>query len=147
MKLLYRALAQALTKYAVGNKIPSEEEIRISLEKRVEKEKQEFILQRERMNRDERNVERMLKTLGMGKWSVGGTKAIRQYDADRYEVERAERAAAGIVDYVDVGAANAADAANRPMDLFGTDFGGDYDAGAERMDGDYTDGAMKEDEY
>ena len=31
--------------------------------------------------------------------------------------------------------------------MFGMDFGGDYDAGADRMDGDYTDGAMREDEY
>jgi hypothetical protein len=31
--------------------------------------------------------------------------------------------------------------------MFGADFGADYDAGGERMDGDYTDGAMREDDY
>ena len=141
MKILYRALAQTLTKYAVGNRIPTEEEIRISLEKRAEKEKQQFIGEIDRMSRDERKVELMMKSIGMGKWAAGGSKAIRQYDPERYEVERGERAAAGITDYVGV------DEAARPLDMFGMDFGGDYDAGADRMDGDYTDGAMREDEY
>ena len=141
MKLLYKALGQSLTKYAVGNRIPTEEEIRLSLEKRAEKEKQQFIGEIDRMSRDERKVELTMKGLGMGKWAAGGKKSIRQYDPERYEVERAERAAAGIVDYVPV-----VEEA-RPMDLFGADFGGDYDAGADRMDGDYTDGMMREDEY
>jgi hypothetical protein len=82
-----------------------------------------------------------MKGLGMGKWAAGGKKSIRQYDPERYEVERAERAAAGIVDYVPVVDAE------RPVDMFGADFGADYDAGGERMDGDYTDGAMREDDY
>ena len=141
MKLLYKALAQTLTKYAVANRIPTEEEIRVSLEKRAEKEKQQFIGEIDRMSRDQRKVELMMKSLGMGKWAAGGSKAIRQYDPERYEVERAERAAAGIMDY------SPAQEAARPMDMFGMDFGGDYDAGANRMDGDYTDGAMHEDDY
>ena len=143
MKLLYKALAQALKKYAVANRIPTEEEIRVALEKRAEKEKQQFIGEIDRMSRDERKVELTMKSLGMGKWAAGGSKAIRQYDPERYEVERAERAAAGIVDYVGV----AEEGAARPLDMFGMDFGGDYDAGADRMDGDYTDGMMREDEY
>jgi hypothetical protein len=143
MKLLYKALAQALTKYAVGNRIPTEDEIRVALEKRAEKEKQQFIGEIDKMSRDQRKVELTMKSLGMGKWAAGGSKAIRQYDPERYEVERAERAAAGIVDYVGV----AEEGAARPLDMFGMDFGGDYDAGADRMDGDYTDGAMREDEY
>jgi hypothetical protein len=141
MKLLYKALAQSLTKYAVGNRIPTEEEIRLALEKRAEKEKQQFIGEIDRMSRDERKVELTMKGLGMGKWAAGGKKSIRQYDPERYEVERAERAAAGIVDYVPVVDAD------RPVDMFGADFGADYDAGGERMDGDYTDGAMREDDY
>jgi hypothetical protein len=99
MKLLYKALGQALTKYAVGSKIPSEEEIRIGLSQRAEKEKQVKMSKFEHMTREERRVELVLKGLGMGEWAVGGSKAIRQYDEDRYEAERAERAAAGITDY------------------------------------------------
>ena len=140
MKVLYTALAQAMTKYAVGAKVPSEGEIRFALERRAEKEKQVFIGQIDAMSADKRRVELTLKALGMGKWAAGGSKAIRQYDSDRYEVERAERAAAGIVDYGHVEEGRAAD-------MFGLDFGGAYDAGGDRMDGDYTDGAMREDEY
>ena len=46
----------------------------------------------------------MNKSLGIGEWAVGGTKAIREYDEDRYEAERTERAQAGLVDYPEVGA-------------------------------------------
>jgi hypothetical protein len=137
MKLLYKSLGQALTKYAVGSKVPTEEEIRFRLEQRVEQEKQVFIGKMDRMTRDERKVELMLKGLGMGDWAAGGSKAIRQYDEDRYEVERAERAAAGITDY-DQGAG----VEGRPVDMFGMDFGADYDAG-----GGYDHDEMGEDDY
>lgn len=116
MKMLYKALATCITKYAVGTKVPSEDEIRLSLEKRAEKERNIFRKERDGMSRDRRKVEAALKQLGMGKWAVGGSKAIRQYDADRYEAERAERAAAGIIDYPGLDAANAADGV---YDMFG----------------------------
>jgi len=150
VKLLYKSLGQALTKYAVGSKIPSEQEIRISLEQRVEKEKQVYLSKLERMTREERRVELVLKGLGMGDWAVGGTKAIRQYDADRYEAERAERAAAGIMDYPGTGGAgadaNAADAGH-PIDMFGADFGAEYDAAGAAGDGGYDHDQMAEDDY
>ena len=142
IKVLYKALAQAVTKYAVGAKVPTEEEIRYSLEKRSEKEKQQFIGEIDAMSADKRKVELTLKSLGMGKWAAGASKAIRQYDPERYEFERAERAAAGIVDY-----GLAAENAGRATDMFGMDFGGEYDTAEGRMDGDYTEGAMREDEY
>ena len=143
IKILYKAFAQAMTKYAVGAKVPSEEEIRFALEKRAEKEKQQFIGEMDAMSLDKRKVELTLKSLGMGKWAAGGSKSIRQYDPDRYEVERAERVAAGITDY----GAEAAEVAGRATDMFGLDFAGEYEAGGDRMDGDYTEGAMREDEY
>jgi hypothetical protein len=138
MKLLYKSLGQTLTKYAVGSKVPTEEEIRIRLEQRVEQEKQVFIGKLDRMTRDERRVELVLKGLGMGDWAAGGSKAIRQYDEDRYEVERAERAAAGITDYNP----QAQGEQGRPVDMFGLDFGADYDAG-----GGYDHDEMGEDDY
>jgi hypothetical protein len=128
IKMLYKALAQCLTKYAVGTKVPSEEEIRLSLETRAEKERNIFRKERDGMTRDRRKVEAALKQLGMGKWAVGGSKAIRQYDADRYEAERAERAAAGIVDYPGQEAANAADGM---YDMFGG--AAAYEAEGERF--------------
>ena len=145
MKLLYKALGQALTKYAVGSKIPSEEEIRIGLSQRAEKEKQVKMSKFEHMTREERRVELVLKGLGMGEWAIGGSKAIRQYDEDRYEAERAERAAAGIMDYPGQGGQGAED--GRPIDMFGTDFGAEYDAAGERGDGGYDHDEMAEDDY
>ena len=141
MKLLYKSLGQALTKYAIGSKVPTEEEIRLRLEQRVEQEKQVFIGRMDRMGRDERKVENVLKSLGMGAWAAGGTKAIRQYDEDRYEVERTERAAAGITDY-DMQGAQGAGAQPTPVDMFGLDFGAEYDAG-----GGYDHDEMAEDDY
>ena len=35
----------------------------------------------------------------MGRWAVGGSKAIWAYDAGQYEREREERAKAGIIDF------------------------------------------------
>jgi hypothetical protein len=146
MKLLYKSLGQALTKYAVGSRVPTEEEIRIRLEQRVEQEKQVFIGKLDRMTRDERKVELVLKGLGMGAWAAGGSKAIRQYDEDRYEVERAERAAAGITDYdmqgQGAGAQGVQQQQGRAVDMFGLDFGADYDAG-----GGYDHDEMAEDDY
>ena len=89
----------------------------------------------EHMTKEERRVELVLKGLGMGEWAVGGSKAIRQYDEDRYEVERAERVAAGIVDYPGQG--------QEPVDMFGMDFGAEYDA----ADGGYDHEQMAEDDY
>jgi len=103
IKLLYRALTEVLTKYVQGSAVPSEAQIRVDLEKRVEAEKQYFINRMDKMNRDQRKVSLINKTLGIGEWAVGGTNAIRKYDAERYEVERAERAMAGIEDYPEQG--------------------------------------------
>jgi hypothetical protein len=145
IKLIYKGLSQALTKFAVGSKIPSEEEIRIGLEQRAEKEKQVYLSKLERMTREERRVELVLKGLGMGDWAVGGTKAIRQYDADRYEAERAERAAAGIMDYPGLGGAGLDD--GQVTDMFGTDYGDQYDAAGAAGDGGYDHDQMAEDDY
>jgi hypothetical protein len=137
MKLLYKSLGQALTKYAIGSKVPTEDEIRTRLEQRVEQEKQVFIGKLDKMSRDEKRVELVLKGLGMGDWAAGGTKAIRVYDENRYEDERVERAAAGITDY-DM----QTETQGRPVDMFGLDFGADYDAG-----GGYDHDQMNEDDY
>jgi pimeloyl-ACP methyl ester carboxylesterase len=126
-----------LMRQAPAGMKPTEEEIRFRLEQRVEQEKQVFIGKMDRMSRDERKVENVLKGLGMGDWAAGGSKAIRQYDEDRYEVERAERAAAGITDY-DQGQGVQA----TPVDMFGMDFGADYDAG-----GGYDHDQIAEDDY
>jgi hypothetical protein len=149
MKLLYKSLGQALTKYAVGSKVPTEEEIRTRLEQRAEEEKQVFINKLDKMGREEKRVELVLKGLGMGAWAAGGSKAIRKYDAERYEVERAERAAAGIMDYPGGGGGGGGgeQEQGRAVDMFGFNFGGEYDAAGETGEGGYDHEQMGEDDY
>jgi hypothetical protein len=151
MKLLYKSLGQALTKYAVGSKVPTEEEIRTRLEQRAEEEKQVFINKLDKMGREEKRVELVLKGLGMGAWAAGGSKAIRKYDAERYEVERAERAAAGIMDYPGGGGGGdqggQGQEEGRAVDMFGFNFGGEYDAAGETGEGGYDHEQMAEDDY
>jgi hypothetical protein len=106
---LQRAFLACLSRYSTGSRIPSEDEIRLDLEKRAEAEKQKFIRRLDGMTREQRKVELMNKTLGIGEWAVGGTKAIRQYDEDRYEAERTERAQAGLTDYPEAAAATEMD--------------------------------------
>ena len=151
MKLIYKSLGQALTKYAVGSKVPTEEEIRTRLEQRAEEEKQVFINKLDKMGREEKRVELVLKGLGMGAWAAGGSKAIRKYDAERYEVERAERAAAGIMDYPggqgQGGGGGGGEEQGRAVDMFGFNFGGEYDAAGETGEGGYDHEQMGEDDY
>jgi hypothetical protein len=103
IQILYVALAEVFDRYATSNRIPSEKEIRTRLEERVEAEKQKFIGEMDKMSPQRRKLELTMKSLGIGKWAVGGTAAIKKYNAERYEEERTERAQAGLVDYVTVG--------------------------------------------
>jgi hypothetical protein len=93
----------------------------------------------------------VLKGLGMGAWAAGGSKAIRKYDAERYEVERAERAAAGIMDYPGGegggGGGGGGQEEGRAVDMFGFNFGGEYDAAGETGEGGYDHEQMAEDDY
>ena len=99
MKQLLRAVAVSLSKYAKGSYIPTDIEIKLTLEKRQEAENQKFIKELDLMTKDRRQVELVNKRIGLGKWAVGGTKAIMQYDPARYLEEQLEREQAGIVDY------------------------------------------------
>lgn len=99
IKGMYEALKKALTKYVNGSYVPSDEEIRLALEQRAEKERQKFVKRLDGMTKEGRQVELQLKKLGMGEWAIGGSKAIREYDPERQEAERVERVQAGIVDY------------------------------------------------
>jgi hypothetical protein len=148
LKVLYKALETCILRYAQGSKVPTEEEIRISLEKRAEKEKQVFIQEQDTMTREERRVMQNLKKYGMGRWAVGGSKAIRQYDPERYEAERTERAMAGFTDYPGLAEANAAEGlGNAEFDMFGGAYAAAYDQAAERGDGGYDHDQMREDDY
>lgn len=148
LQALYQSLAMAMRRLTVTSRMPSEEEIRLKLEARVEAENQKFIRDRKVMTADMKKADRMNQALGLGRFAVGGSAAIRKYDADRWEAERAERAVVGLVDYADL---NAPDVPAAPVetDIFGfavaaedEDFAGAVGAGTGydvvQIDTDYT---------
>jgi hypothetical protein len=121
---LQRAFVTCLTRYSTGSRIPTEDEIRLDLEKRAEAEKQKFIKRLDGMTREQRRVDLAEKAIGIGVWAIGGSKKLRTYDAERYEEERNERALAGLTDYVDAS-----------------------DEAAAGMDSGYDNEQQKEDDY
>ena len=75
------------------------EQIREMIAERNEKEKANIIRKMNDMSRAARDIEKTKIKLGIGEYAVGGTKAIYAYDQDRYDIERDQRAEAGIVDF------------------------------------------------
>ena len=73
-----------------------DEKLRLLIQARNEKEAIAIVKQTKEMNDEERAIDSLNRRLGLGKWSVGGTKVIFQYDADYWMREAAERGAAGI---------------------------------------------------
>ena len=81
----------------------NEDLIRNRLESRNEKERTGIIQEMNKMDEDVRKIEVMKKRLGIGKWAVGGTKLIRVYDKDYFDLEDSKRTAAGIIDVSGLG--------------------------------------------
>jgi hypothetical protein len=75
------------------------EQIRELIAKRNEMEKANIIKKMNDMSRSGKDIEKIKMKLGLGDWAVGGTKGIYAYDQDRYDVEREQRAEAGIIDF------------------------------------------------
>jgi hypothetical protein len=75
------------------------EQIRELIAKRNEMEKSNIIKEMNDMSRAGKDIEKIKMRLGLGKWAAGGTKGIYAYDQDRYDIEREERAKAGIIDF------------------------------------------------
>jgi len=59
-----------------------------------------FINDLDRMDPEEKKSELMMKRLGLGKWSIGGTKAITTLDPEQLERERVKRIEMGIGDFI-----------------------------------------------
>jgi hypothetical protein len=75
------------------------EQIRELIAKRNELEKVNIIKKMNDMSRAGKDIEKIKMKLGIGEWAVGGTKAVYAYDQDRYDIEREQRAQAGIIDF------------------------------------------------
>jgi len=96
-----------------------DEQLRTLIAARNEKEKVNIIQYFDKMSDEERAAELLMKRLGMGRWAVGGTAAIRVYDQDQYEREKAERAQAGILDFPGAGPSDVLGVDGRPIDALG----------------------------
>ena len=79
------------------------QQIRELIAKRSEAEKANILRKMTDMPRAQKDITKIQMKLGIGEWAVGGTKAIYAYDKDRYDIERDQRAQAGIIDFPGVG--------------------------------------------
>ena len=75
-----------------------DEKLRLLIQARNEKEAISIVKQTMEMSNEERAMDTLNRRLGLGKWAVGGTKVIFQYDADYWLREVKERETAGIGD-------------------------------------------------
>ena len=117
----------------------SEDEIRNLIAQRVDAEKMTFINDLDKMSPEEKKSELMMKRLGLGKWSVGGTKAITTLDPEQLERERVKRIEMGIGDFI-----RDEDAAQYATSLLQEDAFGGGGAGAE---GGYDVGQMNAEDF
>jgi len=95
-KLPAQILQASLLKFKQEGLVYSEDQIREMIQDRMEKEKAAIIRTKNDMTPEERKLDNILQRNGMGKWAVGGTKAIWRYDPNQYVSEREAMEAAGI---------------------------------------------------
>jgi hypothetical protein len=76
----------------------SPEEIKLRIAKAKEKEKMNFIGDKDKMDDEAKKVDNINQALGIGKWAIGGSKLIYAYDAGQYEREREDRIRRGETD-------------------------------------------------
>ena len=119
IKLLLNLVTVSLGKAMKERMAFSDEELRVMITARNEKEKMNIIKGFEGMTDDERAVEMMNKFIGLGKWAVGGTKVIYAYDQNRYDYEKKEREQAGISDFPGLGPDELVPQDGAPHDEYG----------------------------
>jgi len=76
----------------------TEEEIKLAIAIRNEKEKQLFINNLDKLSPEEKRIALMQQKLGLGDFSVGGTRSIYAYNSQQFERERDQRAKMGFRD-------------------------------------------------
>lgn len=138
LRFLFDVVRSTFNKYRQEQKSYSDKEIRDLLQVRAEKEKAEIIKTFDRMTEDEKRVELLKKAIGMGRWAVGGSKKITQYDREFYDQERIQRAQAGISDFATGGFGPEGEPMpeGRPADQYGFyDFGPNDEFGAAEGSG------------
>ena len=98
---LRNLVTKSLVKYNKEKLSFNDEEIKNRIAIRDEKERVNVVAEFDKLTDEERAMELMNKRLGLGKWSVGGTKLIYAYDKEYFDLERQKRMNAGIVDFPD----------------------------------------------
>ena len=99
IKFLLEVIVLTLDKYNREKMSFSDEEIKNLIAIREEKERVNIIKDFDKLTDEEKHIELQNKSLGIGKWAVGGTSKIYKYDAEYYDEEREKRLAAGIVEF------------------------------------------------
>jgi hypothetical protein len=94
-----RFISDMVARFRVEGSHLTPEQIRELIAERNEKEKANIIKKMNDMSRAGKDIEKIKIKLGIGEYAVGGTKAIYAYDQERYDIEREERAQAGIIDF------------------------------------------------
>ena len=97
------------------------EQIREMIAKRNEKERANILSTLTGLGKAGKEIEMIKMRLGIGKWAVGGTKAVYSYDKDRYDLERDERAQAGIIDFPGYGPEGPRAGGEQRTDVLGFD--------------------------
>jgi hypothetical protein len=96
---LRKILIFSLNKYQSERLSYNDEELKVLIAIRNEKERTSVLAKFDKLNPEERRIEVIKKNLRMGQWAVGGTSLIYAYDADYWDLERQKRLDAGIVDF------------------------------------------------
>jgi hypothetical protein len=108
-------IGELLTRYDSETFKLTEEEIRLAIAKRNEKEKVLIINKFDVMTPEEKRQELLNKRLGLGDWARGGSKGIYSFDPEQYDFERNQRIQMGIFDPNDM-AINQAQMNEQQMD-------------------------------
>jgi hypothetical protein len=142
--LVHSILVATLRKYRREKLNYTDELIQQLLQDRIEKEKNLMIKGFDVLTDEEKAVLSYQKKHGLGQFAVGGTKDIRIYKEERYEIEKIERAQAGYNDF----SFDSLDP-NKPLLSGGrmqTDDSG-YNFGSDDIGQGYDTGRMDDDNY
>ncbi len=85
----------ALERYRNERLSYNDAKIKTMLAIQAEKERIHIVKTFDNMSDEEREVEKMNKKYGLGRWAVGGSKVIYSYDKDHYDWEKSQRMAEG----------------------------------------------------
>jgi hypothetical protein len=77
-----------ITKYDKEALSYNPDKVRSMIEASKEAEKQRFISDLDGLSEEARKIELQKKRLGIGRWAIGGTKLVWQYDADQWDKNR-----------------------------------------------------------